>query len=283
MVILNPSLKKSIKFSVVISVYLHDDVDYFIESMNSILNQTLMPSEVILAVDGPVTSSIKDAIKNFESNPIVFVIRSDNNIGRGAIRHRAILSSTTKIIAIMDSDDISADNRFELQVKSLINSKADFVGGYISEFTHSTDDFKRERKVPLKHAEILRRGKWIQPFNHVTIMFHKSMYIKSGGYAFTSVLEDSYLFFRMVKNNAQFHNIPKTLVYVRANNDQLLRRHGLKYFKEEFFLYLAMFRSGYINLWNLLINLVIRFTLRCAPIVFLRFFTKFIFRSNLHP
>ena len=132
-----------IKFSVIISVYLNDDVDYFIESMDSILRQTLTPYEVILSVDGPISSDMERAVSNFEDNPIVRLLMSDVNIGRGAIKHRAILSTTTELIAIMDADDISVDNRFELQVNTFIDSEIDLVGGYISEFQNSVNDLKR--------------------------------------------------------------------------------------------------------------------------------------------
>ena len=278
---LDSAIKKTIKFSVVISVYINDDVNHFIEAMNSLLRQTLMPSEIILTVDGPISQKMESVVSNFENNPIIRIIRSNENIGLGRVRHLAILSTTTDVIAVMDADDISIDNRFELQVRSLIDTKADVVGGYISEFIKSIDGSNKLRRVPLKHEEIVRRGKWIQPFNHVTIMFNKLMYIKSGGYGPTCVLEDSYLFLHMVINNARFINIPTTLVYVRADNNQLSRRHGIKFFKEEFFLLLSMFRSGYINLLNFITSLVIRSLFRLVPIIFLRFFTKLFFRRNL--
>ena len=196
-------------FSVIISVYLYDNVDHFIEAMNSIFRQTLSPYEIILAVDGPISNNMESVVGNFENNPIVRIVRSDVNIGRGAIKHRAILTTTTEFIAIMDADDISIDCRFELQVNAFIDSEIDLVGGYVSEFNNSIDGLKRQRKVPLKHEEIIKQGKWIQPYNHVTIMFNKSMYIKSGGYGKLYMVEDYDLFFHMAMNGAIFLQYPK--------------------------------------------------------------------------
>ena len=260
---------------------MHDDVDHFIESMNSIFRQTLAPYEIILAVDGPISGNMERAVRGFENNPIVSLVRSDENIGRGAIKHRAILSTTTEFIAIMDADDISIDCRFELQVNAFIDSEIDLVGGYVSEFNNSIDGLKRQRKVPLKHEEIIKQGKWIQPYNHVTIMFNKSMYIKSGGYGKLYMVEDYDLFFHMAMNGAIFCNIPKTLVYVRTTNDQYLRRHGIKYFQEEFFLILSMLKSGYISHWTFIINITIRLIVRSMPVILLRFLTKYFLRSDV--
>ena len=268
-------------FSVIISVYLYDNVDHFIEAMNSIFRQTLSPYEIILAVDGPISNNMESVVGNFENNPIVRIVRSDVNIGRGAIKHRAILTTTTEFIAIMDADDISIDCRFELQVNAFIDSEIDLVGGYVSEFNNSIDGLKRQRKVPLKHEEIIKQGKWIQPYNHVTIMFNKSMYIKSGGYGKLYMVEDYDLFFHMAMNGAIFCNIPKTLVYVRTTNDQYLRRHGIKYFQEEFFLMLSMLRSGYISHWTFIINITIRLIVRSMPVILLRFLTKYFLRSDV--
>ena len=112
-------------------------------------------------------------------------------------------------------------------------------------------------------------------------MFKKSSYLKSGGYGMNQVLEDSFLFHRMAISNAKFANIPKNLVYVRANNDQMARRLGIKYFEVEFSLLLSMLNSGYINFYNFIVSLIIRFIFRCSPIFLLKFFNKYFFRSKL--
>ena len=278
---MNKSLNKSIPFSLIMPVYLNSNVKHFKEAMNSIISQTLLPSEIILAIDGPINNDMENLIKKFKKDSNIKIIRSSVNIGPGAIRHRAILQAKTEIITVMDSDDISIDNRFEIQIKSFVNKKIDLIGGYIAEFDKSVNDIKQLRKVPLKHSDIIKKGKWIQPFNNVTIMFKKSTYLKSGGYGMGRVLEDSFLFYRMAIINSKFLNIPKTLVYVRADDDQLSRRHGIKYFKVEISLLLSMLNSGYINFYIFIVSLFIRFIFRCSPKFLLVFFNKIFFRSKL--
>ena len=280
--ILSPIEKMpDIKFSVVMSVYRSDNSKHLEESIQSVLSQSIPPDEVILVVDGPVSQSLECVISAFSKNTNFHVIRLSINLGPGLARNKGIVSAKNNIIAIMDADDISIDCRFELQVNAFIDSEIDLVGGYVSEFNNSIDGLKRQRKVPLKHEEIIKQGKWIQPYNHVTIMFNKSMYIKSGGYGKLYMVEDYDLFFHMAMNGAIFCNIPKTLVYVRTTNDQYLRRHGIKYFQEEFFLILSMLKSGYISHWTFIINITIRLIVRSMPVILLRFLTKYFLRSDV--
>ena len=55
------------------------------------------------------------------------------NIGIGAARNYAINRCTGDLIAIMDADDISRPNRFELQY-NFMNCDVDYLGGQIEEF-----------------------------------------------------------------------------------------------------------------------------------------------------
>ena len=89
---------------------------------------------------------------------------------------------------------------------------------------------------------------------------------------------------RVQRFNIEFSKIPpmqKISNYVRANNDQMARRLGIKYFEVEFSLLLSMLNSGYINFYNFIISLIIRFIFRCSPIFLLKFFNKYFFRSKL--
>jgi len=271
----------AVDFSVVISVYSGDDVEHFTDAMNSILHQTLTPHEVILGIDGPISDNMEYVIQNFQNkNPILKLVRSDKNIGRGGIKHLAISSTTTNLIAIMDADDISVNNRFEVQAEMFAKNDFDLVGGYISEFSDKVDRRSSIREVPLEHENIIEKGKWIQPYNHVTVMFKKSTYIASGGYGKLRMVEDYDLFFRMAMNGAVFCNVPKILVYVRTPDDQYLRRHGTEYFKEEFALIVRMLRLGYINHWVFVHSVAIRLVARTMPVILLRFFTQHFLRGK---
>lgn len=45
-------------FSVLMSVYIKEKEEYFKQCMESVLNQTLMPDEIVIVEDGPVTDDL---------------------------------------------------------------------------------------------------------------------------------------------------------------------------------------------------------------------------------
>lgn len=52
-------------FSVAMSVYGKDKPEYFDIALNSIINQTVRPNEIVLVIDGPVSQGILDVIKKY--------------------------------------------------------------------------------------------------------------------------------------------------------------------------------------------------------------------------
>lgn len=254
-----------ISFSVVISVYNNDNEIYFRQALESLLNQTLIPDEILIGVDGQINNQLKNIIDLFELNPIIKIFWNEKNEGLGSIRHKLILSSKNEIITVQDSDDIAISTRFSKQIREFESSSIDIVGGYIEEFKTNPGDLNRIRRVPEKHVDILKRSKWISPMNHVTIMFKKSAYLKSGGYSKISKIEDFDLFHRMIKNNSIFANIPEILVNVRFSEDQLFRRQGTQYLKEELTLFKQMRQDRSINIFQYFINISTRFLLRLLP------------------
>ena len=54
-------------FSVCMCVYGKDDPQWFADAVESILNQTAPPNEVVLVVDGPVPNALDSVIQKYEA------------------------------------------------------------------------------------------------------------------------------------------------------------------------------------------------------------------------
>ena len=54
-------------FSVAMAVYGKDNAQWFNAALDSIINQTVKPDEIVLVVDGPVPQSIQDVIEKYSS------------------------------------------------------------------------------------------------------------------------------------------------------------------------------------------------------------------------
>ena len=261
---------------IVMSYWKGDKPSFIEEAINSILSQTIFPNSIILVRDGKVSKKVEQVVDKFLSNKIIKHVILPENKGRGIARHAGVLKCDCNLIALMDSDDISESSRIEKQINFLKKNKdIDIVGGYI----HETDGINKDtyRTVPLSHFEIIKRGRFTQPFNHVTIMFRKASYLKSGGYGFFRIVEDYDFFHKLYLSGSRFANIPEVLVKVRTNGQY---RQGYRYFREELSLQLLMYKSDYINFFTLIRNLLIRIVFRALPGRIQTYFTRRLLRKN---
>ena len=155
------------------------------------------------------------------------------NKGLGNALKEALDYCSYDLVARMDSDDISAPYRFQLQLNAFLNNpEIDIVGGSITEFLG----------VP-----------------EVAVMYKKQAVQEAGGYQDWYYNEDYYLWIRMMESGCSFANIPYPLVNVRTGADMSARRGGWKYFKSEQKLQKYMHTHGLISLPRYLYNVAIRF------------------------
>lgn len=252
-----------IDFSVSICVYGKDCPEYFYQAVKSILNQTVKPSEVVLVVDGPVPEELDSVIKEFDKNDCFRVIRLETNQGHGIARRTGLENCSNELVALMDADDLSVPNRFELQLKKFEeNPELDVVGGNIAEFVDEPDNVVGKRVVPESDADIKVYLKSRCPMNQVTVMFKKSSVLKAGGYLDWYCDEDYYLWIRMFLARMTFANVPDILVNVRVGKDMYQRRGGWKYFKSEAKLQWFMYNKKIFSLLQLMFNVTLRFCLQ---------------------
>ncbi len=271
---------KATKISVVMSVY-HGDCDrYFDAAVKSLLCQTLTPSQIVIAVDGPVKKHLDGVIKKYNKMSNFTVVRLKKNVGSGAAKKVAFDFTKHPIVAIMDADDISVPTRFEKQAPFLVNKQADVVGGWISEFKISPGDINRIRNVPRVHSKILKLGKWRNPINHVSLMFTKDSYDRAGGYPNSRFCEDWELIFRMSDSGSKIINLPEVLVNVRAGSEMIRRRGSVDHFKSELNLFRLFYKEGYINFFEFSVNILVRLTFIILPNRFVEFLYKVILRRK---
>lgn len=248
-------------FSVAISVYKNDNAEYFKRALASITDeQTLLPNEIVLVVDGPVGEDLNTVIEEYSSKyPIFNVIRLEQNSGLGNALKIAVEKSSYDIIARMDSDDVSSPNRFEKQLEALLSSNSDVVGGYMTEFIDVENNIVGCRTVSLTDFEIKIDMKKRCAMNHVTVMFRKNAVLDAGGYLDWHYNEDYYLWARMILNDAKFANITDVLVNVRVGKEMYQRRGGWKYYKSEKALQKYMRKNKIIGFGTYFMNVTKRF------------------------
>ena len=241
-------------------VYKNDNPEWFIVAVDSILQQTLKPDEVVLVVDGPISEELNEAIRQYESLDCFHVIRFDENQGHGKARNAGLNACSNELVAIMDSDDISLPERFEKQISFFTEDNSlDIVGGNITEFIDSPVNIIGKRSVPIDDSSIKKYMKKRCPMNLVSVMFKKTSVEKTGGFIDWYCEEDYYLWLRMAQMNMKFANCNEVLVNVRVGKEMYSRRGGWRYFKSEARLQRYMLKNKIIGFGTYCSNLVKRF------------------------
>ena len=188
------------------------------------------------------------------------VIYLKDNQGHGNARRKGLSECSNDLVALMDSDDISLEKRFEKQLlKFAENESIDVCGGQIAEFVNSEDNIRSIRSVKLCDSDIKKDLKKRCPMNQVTVMFKKQAYNLAGGYIDWFCEEDYFLWARMAKNNCIFTNVNDVLVNVRTGLGMSARRGGWKYFKSEKKMQHYLLSNKIISYPRYLYNVLIRF------------------------
>lgn len=253
---------KSAPFSIAMSVYNKDNAVYFERALKSITEeQTIMPSEIVLVCDGPLNSELDAVIDCYNARyPIFNIIRLPKNKGLGNALKVAIENTSNELIARMDSDDVSVNDRFEQQLYYFNkHPEIDVVGGDIAEFIGEEKNIVGKRSVPKIDHEIKEYMKKRAAFNHVSVMYKKGSVQAAGGYQDWFCNEDYFLWIRMQLNNAAFANTGTVLVYVRVGEEMYQRRGGKRYFLSEYGLQRLMLQRRMIGVTTFIENVSKRF------------------------
>lgn len=238
------------KYSVLMSLYIKESAENFRTAINSMINQTLVPDEIVLVEDGPLTKELYTVINDIKQaypGLITSVIHEENQ-GLGLALQHGLEVARNEIVARMDTDDIAVPDRCQRQLE-FMNGHPDvtIVGGQIEEFIESVTNIVGKREVPTTDNQLKAFAKKRCPFNHMTVMFRKSDVLEVGNYQEWFWNEDYYLWIRLAIANKKFANIPDTVVKVRVGTDMYQRRGGMKYFESERDIQKLMLKEGIIG------------------------------------
>lgn len=255
-------------YSVLMSVYKKENPEFLKCSINSMLNQTVKPSEFIIIKDGPLTKELNDVIESYSKNNEIFnVIQLEKNLGLGLALRNGILAAKNELIIRMDSDDIVDETKSEKQLKIYKeNNNLGLIGTNAISFIDSIENKVYEHRFPEKNKEIYEYMKKRNAFLHGGIMFKKSDVIKVGNYEDTKLYEDYDLFSRLIYDlNVKGYNIQEDLYYVRTTSGFFARRGGIEYVKNSLSFLNKQYKRGYISFASLITSAVIRTIVYLSP------------------
>ncbi|MBA9003190.1 glycosyltransferase [Thermomonospora cellulosilytica] len=254
-------------FSLLLTVYGGDREDYVRAAFRSAVHdQMLRPDEVVLVQDGPVPDAVAGCLRELVATSPVRVkfLRLERNRGLGPALDTGLSACDNDIVARMDADDVAMPHRFKLQVP-LVRAGADLVGAGLLEFGADLNDIVGRRIPPSDPLDIARYSRLHDPFNHPTVVYRRSAVLAAGGYGDLPLMEDYWLFVRMIAGGARVVNVAEPLVYYRVSDGAYERRGGRALLNSELRLQREMLRHGFITRAQYVRNVAIRGGYRLVP------------------
>lgn len=267
------------------SVYAKDKPENLDLAITSMLNQTILPEQFVIVVDGDVPDEIKSIIIKYTNRykSIFTIVPLAVNGGLGNALNEGLKFCRNDLVARMDADDISLPTRCEKELQMFEkDSMLSICGCNIDEFYENPDNIMNSRVVPETYEEIKKFMKRRQPFNHPTVMYKRSKVIASGGYKKLKRKEDFDLFSRMLSNGCRAANIGEVLYLYRANEDNYARRRSWQNFKCAVYVYGLHFKRQGCSLADYVMVCSAEFAFMILPCKVMKKLSDKLLRKNKH-
>jgi lipopolysaccharide/colanic/teichoic acid biosynthesis glycosyltransferase/glycosyltransferase involved in cell wall biosynthesis len=265
------------KYSVLMSLYKKEKPEYLRLALDSMLNQTVVPDEIVLVEDGPLTNELYEVLDEYDE--YLHRVKNATNLGLGLALNVGLKECRNELVARMDTDDISKPDRCEKQLKRF-EEKPDLsiVGTWVDEFNTTPDEVVSTRAVPIESDEIYNFAKKRSAFNHPAVMYRKSKVLENKGYSDLRRNQDVDLFGRMLFSGCKAENIGESLLFFRCNDDLARRRKSWENTKSYIDTIKKFYKMGYAGLSDYMMVALTQFGVYLLPIGFQKFLYKKILR-----
>jgi glycosyltransferase involved in cell wall biosynthesis len=254
-------------FSVLLPVYAGDRPDHLARSLRSVtVEQTRLPDEVVIVRDGPLPPGLADVVTQVarDSSVPIVVVPLQHNQGLGRALDVGLAACRHDVVARQDADDISLPERFERQLP-LLEEGAELVGSGLLEFGEHEHDIIGRRTPPTGADAIRAAARFRDPFNHPTVVYRRAAVQAVGGYEHLPLMEDYWLFMRMLQSGVVAENLADALVLYRVGAGAYARRGGLPLLRSELDLQRRMLAGGYVTRTQYVRNVAVRGGYRLVP------------------
>ncbi len=257
------------KYSVLMSLYAKEKVEYLRLAIESMIHQTVVPDEIVIVEDGPLNDRLRGALDFYQQEyPKLFkFVRLEKNLGLGLALNEGLKVCKNELVARMDTDDISVPDRCEKQL-AVFHSTPDLavVGAFVDEFHSTPDQVVSTRSVPTEHKDIYEFAKKRSAFNHPVVMYRKSKVLEFGGYRDLRRNQDVDLFGRMLFGGCKAQNIGESLLYFRSNDELAKRRKSWENTKSYIDTIKLFWKMGYARFTDYVIVAIAQTVMFLLPI-----------------
>jgi len=240
-------------FSVLMSLYSKENPQYLDIALKSVFEQTLLPNQVVLVLDGPIGQELIQVVEKYTNlHNSLEIYPQEKNQGLSTALNIGLGKCRNEIVFRMDTDDVCYPNRFERILKEYeADPKLEIVGSFATMIDEDGVVIKG-MTAPVTQKEIYKKV-WTCPFIHPTVSFRKTALLRAGSYNPKSgPRQDDYeLWFRCVEHGLKCKNIEEPLLYYRFFADSV-NRNNVK-----------------VGWWRAKVGLRGAWRCKCAPIAYI--------------
>ena len=228
-------------------------------------NQKLKPNQLVIVKDGRVNHDLDLIIEKWQKRlgRSLDYLSIDENVGLGEALNLGLKHCKCHYIARMDSADESLPNRFKRQIDFFQKNRNVVLIGGQAEFIHSEKKSFYSR-LPTDSSAISEYAKFRNPFVHPTVMFDRKTINNIGGYPPFRKCQDYGLWTQIIQKGYEVANLSTVELRFDAT-DNFMNRRNWAYGVHEFRLFKFMFKIGFINIFQLSLNIFMRCIVRLSP------------------
>jgi hypothetical protein len=224
-------MQSSVDTVVAMGVYVGDKPVWVEQAVNSLVCQTYKNHIIAIVIDGDISDEILtylvDVSKDLNN---ILLVRSDINRGLSICMNFVVNWTLSNVKAAkyffrMDADDISKPYRLEQQIAFLEkHPKVSILGSGLIEINEQGKKVG-QRKLPKKHAEIVRFLPKRCSINHPTVVVRLSVFEQGFRYRENLMNTQDYFFWAdLAAAGFKFANLSEKLLKFRRVNDFYKRR-----------------------------------------------------------
>lgn len=256
------------RVSVVVNVWGGDEPASLKRSLSSISSQRHRPDEVVVVVDGPISTEIEEEIQRFR-NEATFPAKTiyiQSPKGLWNARNVGIGEAEHEIVALHDADDVMHPERLRLQLNELRHNSIDVLCTPAWEFDTESGQITNLRMCSEEIINIHVMF-WNNSINHSSVMARKDALIKIGGYRNLHLSEDYDLWLRLLIAGKSIRQSRFVLQALGVNSTFLARRGGSKFFRSEKVLHRLFQQTTTFSTVKLWVRLIARMSYRLGPAI----------------
>lgn len=184
-------------------------------AIDSLLEQTYQDFKILIVDDASTdtTPSILERYRNKHKNIEIITNRTSKGLAENL--NMMLGLADTEFVARMDGDDVCYPDRFAKQIDYLKKHPEIDILGTAAHIIGEKGQKKGVLKWPTNDKDI-KKAIWCNPIIHPSVIYKRQKILDLGGYPPYPRRQDYALWFKAMKAEYKFHNLPHHLIQYRV-------------------------------------------------------------------